>query len=273
MTIATERSKKVGALKIGFAAMAAAALTIGSMTPAYAADIQLGPADIIGFENGDEGSGDYNYDQWHVGNVDTPGTPVEESLEFGECSVTTLAAVERTVTQVLKGFPIDARPTTENTGDVSELQALIESMSIDVEQGSVTVQLPLFYHEAGENEPFFTTFRNSSGFGPGVHTLDGVELTDSSGTGFGGMDYLELLDTMVDPIEDGDVFEFLGVGFTGSEGAEINSISFAGDTYYFGTGDCLDDQDDDQNGDDEDDADDSDGSDAPRKPERVDTGL
>ena len=281
MTDTTVRPKRFSALKLGFAAVAATALAFGAATPALAADFTVGPDDIAGWENGDESSPDYNYDQWHVGNVDTPDTPVDASLEFGECSVTTLAPAERTVTQVLKGFPIAERPTADPENSVDDnLRSMLESIEIDVAEGSVTLQVPYFAYWDGDTDgqPFFTTLRNAEGFGPGVHNLADTVLIDSSGyfpEDGGTVD--EILEYLQADIDDwGDVIEILGVGFTGSDGAVINSISFDGDTYYFGTGDCAPDSGD-EDGDDEEDEEDTEDEDdedeptAPRKPEQVDT--
>ncbi|MFD1859608.1 hypothetical protein EHW97_00430 [Aeromicrobium camelliae] len=239
MTVLTQHTKKRAMAALGATAMTAA-LVAASVTPASAADYQLGPEDIIGFEDPNEGTPGYNYDQWHIGNTEDPAAEVSDSLQFNECSVTTLAAVERDVTQVLKGFAIDQRPTAGPEGNADELRALIESISIDVEQGDVTLQLPFFVYPDGdpEGEPGFTTVRNAQPFGPGQHTFQGVELTASNGGTVESMDVLlEELETSLEEL--GGMYQILGVGFTGSEGAVINSISFAGDTYYFGTGDCI----------------------------------
>ncbi|WP_293696383.1 hypothetical protein [uncultured Agrococcus sp.] len=280
MTDKTARPKRFGALKLGFAAVAATALTFGAVNPAFAADYNVGPDDIIGWENGDEGSPDYNYDQWHVGNVDTPGTAVDASLEFGECSVTTLAPVERTVTQVLRGFPIAERPTADPDASVEDnFRSVLESIEIDVAEGSVTLQIPYFAYFDGETDeqPFFTTLRNTEGFGPGVHTLADVVMIDSSGyfpeDGHTLDEILEFLQSDIDVW--GDVIELLGIGFTGSEGAVINSISFNGDTHYFGTGDCAPDSGDEDEDDEDEDVEEDDEDEEPtppRKPDQVDTG-
>ncbi|WP_449278253.1 hypothetical protein [Leucobacter sp. GX24907] len=274
MTITAMGSKKFSALKLGLATAAAAALAFGSMTPAYAADYQLGPDDVAGFEIGGNGSEDgFNYDQWHVGNVDTPGTETSASLLFNECSVTTLAPVERTVTQVLKGFPVDGRPDT-----LEEASALIDSLSVEVVDGSVTLQLPVFLYEEDENgreTRTFTTVRNVDGFGAGTGTWsDDTPLLDSTGLGGGNKTLL------IEFLGELDRFEILGVGFTGATGTEVESLSFGGDTFTFGTGDCLPEEEIDETpGDDnpEEDPELSDGNtDAPigpRKPARVETGL
>lgn len=241
MTLLTLRTKQRRVAGLGATALTAAALVLGAMTPATAADDQLGPEDIIGFEDPNEGTPGYNYDQWHIGNTEDPTAEVGDSLQFGECSVTTLAAVERDVTQVLKGFAIDQRPTAGPDGNADDFRALIDSISIDVAQGDVTLQLPVFAFPGGDlsADPAFTTFRNAQPFGPGVHTFRGVELTESA-TGSTWESSEALLELFAQAIsEEGMAFQILGVGFTGSEGAVINSISFAGDTYYFGTGDCL----------------------------------
>lgn len=279
MTITTTGSKKFSALKLGLATAAAAALAFGSMTPAYAADYQIGPDDVAGFENGAEGTDGYNYDQWHVGNVDTAGTETSASLTFNECSVTTLAPVQRTITQVLKGYPIDSRPDT-----VEEASALIDSLAVEVVDGSVTLQLPVFLYgedENGQETRTFTTVRNAEGFGAGTGTWsEDTHVLDSTGLGGGTKSML------LEFFGEFDRIEILGVGFTGTAGTEVESLSFGGDTFTFGTGDCLP-QDEESNetpGDENPEGENpgespelSDGnSDAPtepRKPARVETGL
>lgn len=240
-------------MKLGIAALAAVGLAFGAMTPAIAADYQHGPEEIIGFENGAEDDAGYNYDQWHVGSVYNTDLDSEASLEFGECSVTTLAVPadaesDASITQVLKGFPIDGRPST-----VADIRAMIETISIDVESGSVTLQLPFFLQAelTGEAiEEWLGTFRNTTAFGPGVHKL-GADVPLSNDTLDGG-EFFGNGDNMNDVYEamefftesaaaEGQLvwFELLGIGFTGSEGAVVNSITFGGNTFYFGTGDCL----------------------------------
>lgn len=248
----TMRRGRATSIKFGLAALAAAALAFGAASPAFAADIQLGPDDIAGYEVGGVGTEPgFNYNTWHIGSVDTPGTSVTESLSFGECNVTVLAppAVSgQSVTQVLSGFnppviPGNQRPTTEFTGDVSELQALIDTISIDVASGSVTLQLPVFYFEDGDtaSAPGFTTFRNATGLGAGVHTLSAdTVLTDSSGWTAPGDTVADVLGWIQSDVTGwGDVYQILGVGFTGSPGTVVNSISFGGNTYFFGTGSCA----------------------------------
>lgn len=237
MTETLVRGNAARGLKFGFAALAVAALAFGGISPANAAGSVVGPNDVAGFENGAEGTAAYNYDQWHIGSTTNPDATVEQSLAFGECSVTFLPSVgDASVTQLLKGFPVDGRPTANGENGIADVQALIESISIDVAQGEVTLQLPTFIYWDGEAPPEFTTFRNEVGFGPGVHTIEAEQLVDSGGV-FDGITVAELLEIWEDDIEDyGDIIEILGVGMTGSDGAIVNSISFAGNTYTFGTG-------------------------------------
>ncbi|MBC9928479.1 MULTISPECIES: hypothetical protein [unclassified Leucobacter] len=235
-------TKRITGLRFGFAALAVAALTLTGLSPATAAGSVVGPNDVAGFENGAEGTPGYNYDTWHIGNTEDPGVPVSDSLTFNACSVSFLPSVGTAdVTQLLKGFPVDGRPTANAASGTASLQALIDSISIDVAQGDVTIQLPTFiYYESGEGAEHeleeFTTVYNLAGFGPGVHTLSGMELTDSSEY-FNGGDTQDLFASMQSDIDQyNDVFEILGVGMTGSDGAIVNSITFAGNTYSFGTG-------------------------------------
>lgn len=240
-------------MKLGIAALAAAGLAFSAMTPAMAADYQLGPDEVIGFENGTEGDAGYNYDQWHVGSVYNSDLGPDASLEFGECAVTTLAVPANSeapseVTQVIKGFPIDARPST-----TADIRAMIETIEIDVESGNVTLQLPFFEQRVADDGEVVTTwlgtFRNTTEFGPGVHTLGpDVPLTnetmnaDALADWQNGDSLADFYAEMDDAIElQGEFiwYELLGIGFTGSEGAVVNSITFNGDTYYFGEGNCL----------------------------------
>lgn len=226
----TMRRGRATSIKFGLAALAAAALAFGAASPAFAADIQLGPDDIAGYEVGGVGTEPgFNYNTWHIGSVSAPagvGTPVTDSLSFGECNVTVLAPPPvsgQSVTQVLSGFnppviPGNQRPTTEFTGDVSELQALIDTISIDVASGSVTLQLPVFsYLGDTTGTPDFTTFRNATGLGAGVHTLTAdTVLTDSNGWSLPGETVADTLAWFGAAITGGEIFQILGVGFTGS---------------------------------------------------------
>ncbi|MBL5974574.1 MAG: hypothetical protein D3X82_12655 [Candidatus Leucobacter sulfamidivorax] len=237
-------------LKFGLAAASALALTFGAVAPAFAADIHVGPDAVAGFENGDESSEGYNYDQWHVGSVSNPTLGPEASLEFGTCSVTTLAVPadsqsSSTVTQVLQGFPIDGRPLAAlpaygGDGTVADVQALIGSTSITVLEGSVTIQIPIFEYDGLDEAPApaFTTVRTEL-LGPGVYNLADLTLTDSSGWFGGTLTVAQFLEQMQNLVDDDFYYQILGVGFTGSEGAVVQSIAFGGNTYHFGTGSCL----------------------------------
>lgn len=247
MTTTTTRVTKSGAIKLGFAALATAALTIGGLSPAYAADVQLGPDQIIGFENGAEGTDGYNYDQWHIGNTENPDATVDQSLTFNECSVTFNEPVERTVTQLLKGYPIAERPTGTDT-----LRSVIEGIVVDVESGSVTIQLPFFERYNYVNDPldvpgeYWTgTFRNAEPFTGGEGSISGSTALINSQWDDELLTLDEMLASMDEYIggeaDDGvdTWFELLGIGITGQPGTVVNSISFGGDTYYFGTGNCT----------------------------------
>src|SRR5690606_38719560 len=137
-------------------------------------------------------------------------------------------------------------------------------------------QLPMFGYFGGEGDPAFTTFRNAQAFGLGVHTFQNVELIGSSSGDVSVANSEELLARLQEDLDEyGDVYDILGVGFTGSEGAVINSISFAGDTYYVGPGACLPEQEQPGGGEDDDDEDGTGGGQppAPKRPVAVDTGL
>lgn len=266
-------TKRFG-IKFGLVAVATAALVFGSVTPAFAADHYLNEGDFAGYEDGAEGTTGYNYDQWHIGNTNkTIDSPVSESLSFGECSVTTLENLPDGYIQVLKGYEPDERPTADDDVSLEELRALIDTISIDVAQGDVTLQLPLFrYGPLGPDDPVlppdFTTLRNAETFGPGVHTLEGEDIFDSLLGVRLNASIDQLLDGLVGELSPNiHYLELLGVGFTGSADAEINSISFGGDTYYFG-GTCND-----GGSGDNGDGGDSDDPVTPTKPARIETGL
>ncbi|MGO1734935.1 MAG: hypothetical protein ACTHZ9_01270 [Leucobacter sp.] len=261
-TIEDRSAKRVG-FKFGLAAVATAALAFGSVTPAFAADVYLGPEDITPYEIGNEESVDWNYNTWHIGSLHLaePDPTVELStyVQFEECSIITNMdprGPEHHV-QVLKGYDIDQRPSTREAAE-----ALIESMSVDVENGRVSLQLAAFLWNAEGDDPQFTTFRNVDLFGPGVGSWTADTMVHDS-AGFGGGPPAAMLDFLAAHHE----FQILGVGFTGSEGAEVKSISFDGDTYHFGTG-CG------QGGDDSaDNGGDADEPVVPTRPERIETGL
>ncbi|MGJ0202869.1 hypothetical protein [Leucobacter sp. gxy201] len=246
--------RRTNVAKVGLALAAAGALAFGGISPAYAADLTLGPGDVAGFENGDEtqvGAG-YNYDQWHVGSNYDPEFALEQSVQFGECSVTALAQTSSepgvSVVQLLKGFPIDARPTAGlpaygGDGTLAPIEGLVNSTSIEVLQGSVTLQIPVFVFDGLDDEPrspeSFSTVR-SVALEPGTYNLADLALTDSSGwTSFLGTSWSEIYTNLQADVDDDYYFQILGVGFTGSEGAEVSTVSFGGDTYYFGSGDCA----------------------------------
>lgn len=237
MTETLNRSKAAQSLKFGFATLAAAALVMGGVSPAIAASTQIGPGSIAGYENGVEGTTGYNYDQWHIGNTENSEFTSEDSLEFGTCSMTVLAPVEGSVTQVLKGFPVDGRPTTPE-----QIEALAGSISIDMTSGFTTLQLPVFIYAPESSEAdFFTTFRNAEPFAEGgVHALTADTMLVGTGpfAAAGELSVAQLLEFVSAISADGAKVEVLGVGFTGAAGSVVNSLSFAGNTYQFGTGPC-----------------------------------
>ena len=287
--------KKKTPLKVGIAAIAAAGLVLSGASAAAAADFQIDVDGIAGFENGDESSDGYNYDQWHIGSVynsdlgaDASVTILEEGVQFGP--VPTDSGSSATITQIMKGYPVDGRPST-----VADIEAAISSISIDVASGSVTLQLPFFgqSEEFPDDPAWLGTFRNSEPFGPGTHTLStSTPLVNSTlGWPFDELETVEdlylLFETLVDLSEGTAWPELLGIGFTGTPGTVVNSITFDGNTYYFGSGDVLPeqpvDEEEDDNGDqdDEDNQDDDQNDDAveeddivaPTPPQSVETGI
>lgn len=243
-----EKTQKT-AVKWGLAAASALALTFGGIAPAaFAADIPLGPSDIANFEDGTAGSPTFNYTQWHVGSNSNPDYPLDQSLSFGECSVTTLAHPNiqgGSVVQVLKGFdsrPFVALPAYDGDGTIAAATALFDTIEITVLTGNVTIQIPMFEYDGLDAEPRtpqFTTVRSVL-LGPGTHKLSDYSVEDSQGW-FGGstLTWAGFISGLQDNVDDDFYYEILGVGFTGSEGAQVSQLSFGGNTYYFGTGSCL----------------------------------
>lgn len=245
------KERRSGAAKISLALIAAGALAFGGIAPAYAANSQIGPGDIANYENGDETSETYNYNQWHIGSNNNPDRGTSDFVTINECSITTLAhdlAAEGSVNQVLKGFPIDQRPMAAlpgygGDGSLAELQNLVNSTSINVLSGSVTIQIPISVYDGFDSEPRsvdnWTTLRSVT-LGPGVHNLAGLGLEDSQGwITAPPSDWGTLFAGIQDDVNDDYIFQIIGVGFTGSAGAEVASISFGGNTYFFGTGSCV----------------------------------
>lgn len=237
MSATSVRPAKRGVAKLGIAVAAAAALTVAGTGSAFAADKSVTSGDVAGYESND------TYAQWHIGSVNNTELTSEDSLEFGACSVTTKdvpadSESSSTITQVLKGFTAATAPTATADTGVAPLESLINSIEIEVESGSVTVQVPTFEFEDGADEPSaFTTYRNASGFGEGTHKIAGKVLTASGGVGDAlpaGSTFADVLSGYGENLEDGAAYSFIGVGFTGTEGTVVKSISFGGDTYYFG---------------------------------------
>lgn len=231
-------TRKNSAVKLGLAAASALALTLGGVSTAYAADINIGPDQVAGFEVG--GTGDepgFNYDQWHIGSNYDASYPLDSSVTFGECSVTTLAHPNAgSVVQVLKGFPVNARPST-----AEDIKAVFNSTSITILEGDVTIQFPMFVYDLLQENPeaYFTTVRTEV-LAAGTYSLADLSFVDSNAWfGDDSLTLAEFFERLDADIADDFAFELLGVGFTGSEGAVVETLSFSGDTYYFGTGDCA----------------------------------
>lgn len=228
---------------MGLAVAATGALAFAGAAPAAAATVNVSSADVIGYQD------DAHYDQWHVGSVPVE-TPVEDSLTFNECSVVTGDAPTdhpATITQVLKGFEAGQIPTADAERGTDELRGLIDSIEIEVESGVVSVQVPSFHYDSADSDGEFTTYRNAGNFGEGNHTLEGETLTATRGIGAAlpsGSTFEDVLDGFDAELAANPEasFEFLGVGFTGTPGSIVNSITFDGDTYRFGEnpGSCDD---------------------------------
>lgn len=228
-------------MKLSLAAGAAIALVLGGVSPAFAANVHVAPDQIAPYEVGGVGTeAGFNYDQWHIGS-ERAGT--HESLSFGECSVTLNqpSAGAPSWVQVMKGFPVDERPRAATGGSLEEISALLNAISLDVATGTATIQVPIFTGVAGQDKPNFTTLTSSLlEAGPGSF--------GDAPVGFSGTfpavpqtltEYLAGLQAQLnDPTSGLTYVEILGVGFNGNEGASVNSLSFAGDTHFFGTADC-----------------------------------
>ena len=224
--------------KLGIAAASALALTFGAVAPAFAADVQLGPGDVVNYQQPNEADPNWNYNQWHIGSNDDAQFPLESSVTFQECSITTLAHQRPgSHVQVLKGFDIAARPTALGNGNIDAIRALVESTSITVLQGNVTIQLPMFEMQ-GTNVNRFTTVRSVL-LGPGTYNLASLQLEDSRGWFGTSLTVADFYSGMEMSLASGLGYQSLGVGFTGSENAVVQSLSFAGNTYFFGTGNCA----------------------------------
>lgn len=228
-------NKNSAAMKLGLAAVASLALTFGAAMPAFAANMQVGPGDVAPYE-AEDGS---NYPGWHIGSTDNPDAKLADSLTFGECSVTTAGLDGGHWVQVLNGFTEAERPSASD-GSIAELEALMNSASITVLTGTVTIQVPIFIFPDGDlnnPDPVFTTIRSSL-LEPGTYNLADLILTDSGGSSeFPPAVLLEILGSFIE--EGPAVIQVLGVGFNGNEGATVSTLSFNGDTYFFGDGNCL----------------------------------
>lgn len=208
---------------------------------AFAANVNLGPEDIDSHENPIEGSDTYNYDQWHVGSTDNPDASLESSFLFGECSVLAVNPGNdwSNWPQLLKGYSIDDRPNTEEA-----IRNIISGTSLEVEQGSATLQFPFFIYWGDEDAPEveFTTVRNAVA-GTGTVTIDDstpIILTRPTDQFLNIDEFFDYVNATGEIFGDGNSpafkIELLGVGFNASaaQNSEISSFSFGGDTYYFG---------------------------------------
>ncbi|MFC5339005.1 hypothetical protein [Leucobacter denitrificans] len=234
-------------LKIGLSAVSALAISLGAVSPAFAANIQVSPENIAPFEVGGSGSEPgYNYDQWHIGSQTNADAALETSVSFEECSLTTLtptAPSTNSNVQVLKGFPVDARPTTDVS--TAPIEGVINSTSISVLSGPVIIDMPMAVMWSGEDDPVEMTFR-SEPLGPGTYNFADLRIIESGDLGEildpldGAPTFGEMLEYFQADIDEfGANYQILGVGFTGAEGSAVESLAFGGDTYVFGEGNCV----------------------------------
>src|SRR5699024_6230499 len=135
--------------------------------------------------------------------TEDPEADLADSLEFGDCSVTIFDKGEKT-TQVMKGYPIDARPST-----IDQIREVMLSTSIDVQEGTTTLQFPFFYYvenEDGEVEEVWDGTWRTSSFGPGDQITEDTVMTSSIQAHANWTPTLgELLEDWADVIENGEI--------------------------------------------------------------------
>lgn len=214
-------------LKLGLAVAASVGLTLTAMTPAMAVDYQVGPDEfstVIGWEEG-----------WPTDGWQTAGSgeivPVDSALDFSadECSVVAVGSLEWG--DIAYGIAAEERPSASTMDEAEALRSFFEGISIDISSGEVWFTITeAIYAPTGDGDYVFDDFDGDSSSavaGAGTHSFPAGDID------YGFLDYYEGL------IEDGDMVEIVAVGFYATPGTVVNSMSFGGDTHYFGTGDCL----------------------------------
>lgn len=250
MTIAGAQISKSQRLRAGVLLFASVALVASpllfSANIANAAGVHIGPENVQSHENPDEDSSTYNYDEWHVGTTGNPDALLEQSFLFGECSVTAMnTAGYSNWPQLLKGYPIGERPT-----GIDALRDIVMTASLEVESGSATLQFPIFvtyiHPDSGIQERAFGTLRTNPERSGSISFIDNNGAIVSGDAPLGGEgivdDFLDFLEGLFGA--ETFLIELLGVGFnaSASDETEVTSLTFGGDTYYFGTGNCTDEE-------------------------------
>lgn len=219
-------------MKLGIAALAAVGLAFGAMSPAAAVDYQLGPEEIAGHVTYDDEG--LPLAGWQITSNSDAAVGIEDSLDFtsNACSVTVLESVNPDqITEVFSIFPASQQLAASVTENPEALRPFLESISIDFTGGEVHLGA------------WIATFYEDSDTGDHYYVWDGPEGTTDALTASGsipGADVDLIIEWFAEDIEEfNDEFLVIGAGFAATAGTVVNSMSFGGDTYYFGAGDCL----------------------------------
>lgn len=233
------QEKKSAGWKVGIAAIAAAGLAITGLTAANAATIQVVADDVVPYEiGGDSNRADYNYHEWHIGNVGPQNDgrePTADEIAIGEASFNFDNPAGITLypdsvtgapasTQLFKGNHIDeinvATPMT-----MAELEAFIDGISINVVSGSAYLQIAGIF--AGGDPAGWTTLHPFESHGTSSDFLS-MEWT---GTGSGTFNTGPYSLTEATTAE--STFLLYGVGIVVEEQTVVESLTFDGNTYMF----------------------------------------
>lgn len=197
------------------------------------------PTTINPCENGNEESGDYNYDAWHVGSVNCPadGSSFFSIDEEGNLILDNSSDVTK-VAQILKGYSPDTRPT-----DLSEIIEGSSWTTITPEGGTVgTFQIPVFYDIDGEAKKFTTLRSYSHNEGENTITEESI-WTISSNVADLTKDTPYELSEIITAL--GDSYQVLGFGVSsGKDGKNeiqsiVSQITWDGTTYIFAKNNIL----------------------------------
>lgn len=235
MTGATAR-KGSKSWKFGIAAIAAAGLAVAGFSPAYAATIPVGAADVHPVEIGGTGSETgYNYHLWHIGGAESEAIG-NASFDFDNPAGITLHPNSVTgsaySTQLFKGIHMDVIEATPAM-TASELEAFLDGVSVEVVSGVVNLQIAGVFSPTDVPDPLvsgsgWTTLRPVVAHGSAVAT----DLEQWQGSGNGPSprslsDFLSAMDNL------NGTFQLYGVGVVADVEAVIATITFGGNTYDF----------------------------------------